>query len=180
MNGQTKFVIEKLKQHNAKKVLNIGFRYNSDLTIRDFVKSSGGEFHALEIWEANCKDMTDRKTVDRVIHGDAQKIAELVEENEYDAIIWLHGPEHIYWDEFLACRDDIERCASKLIIYQAPIGEDEQGALYENPYEEHVQELEPNMFGDIGYTITLHNGGRSHDYDQCIGERTFSAYVEKV
>jgi hypothetical protein len=179
MNGQTKFILDKIKQFNIKKLLNIGFRYDSDCVIRDFIRSVGGEFHVLEIWEPNCDLMVTKRTADKVINGDARNISDLICENEYEAIIWLHGPEHISWGDFINCKNKIENCATKLVIYQAPIGPDEQGEMYNNPYELHVETLYPNMFKDLGYEVMLHDGSNIDHYNQCFGERTFSAFIEK-
>lgn len=179
MNGQTKFVLDKIQEHNAKKILNIGFRDGSDLTIRNFVKNMGGEFHVFEVWEPNCNILAKNNVVDKVICGDARSISTLMQKNEYDVVLWLHGPEHITWDDFLNCREQIDSIASKLIIYQAPIGEHPQDELYGNPFEKHITSLEPKMFFDLGYDVVLHDGSKTGNYAFLSGECTFSAILTK-
>lgn len=179
MNGQTKFVIDKIQQHNIKRVLNIGFRDGSDLTVRNFIKSLGGEFHVLEVWKPNCDVLTKNGVVDKVICEDVRNINNSIKENEYDAVFWLHGPEHITWDDFLNCKERIDSIATKLVIYQAPIGEHPQDELYGNPFEKHVTSLEPEMFLSLGYDIILHNGSGVGSYAFVPTECTFSAILKK-
>ena len=117
MNGQTKFVLDKLKEIKKPRVLNIGFRHDSDMTIRDHVRSLGGTFEVLEAYGPNCQNMINLNSVDQVYELDVRNIEKI--NDSWDAIIWLHGPEHIYWDEFLDVRTEIEQKAKKLINYQA-------------------------------------------------------------
>jgi len=173
INGQTRFVLDELAQEGIKSVLNIGFRYDSDKTVRDSVHSRGGTFSVLEAYGPNCADMRIKNTADTVYEKDVRNIAEL--DAEWDAIIWLHGPEHVYWNEFVEIREEIEKKAKKLVLYQAPIGEYPQDALYGNPYEKHVEALTPEMFWHLGYEIVVHNGKKTHAYDFVEGELTFSA-----
>jgi len=169
MNKQTEFVIKKLSNANIKSVLNIGYRFDSDTTVQKFLESNGKEFYVLEAWKENCDQLIAKKICKKIYCGDCREIDEI--NRNFDAIIWLHGPEHIKWDEFLTTRTKIEAKADKLVIYQAPIGSYPQGAIYNNPFECHVETLYPNMFSELGYDISLHNTG---------GEFTFSAYLEKV
>jgi len=166
MNGQTKFVYDKLSSNNIKTVLNIGFRDDSNKTIMNHCITTGKTWTVLEIWEQNCINMA-AIGID-VINADVRQISKI--QKTYDAIIWLHGPEHILWEEFLVCRKDIEQKANKLVIYQAPIGEYPQEELYGNPYEQHVVSLNSKMFKDLGYQTIDHIEN---------GERTFSAFIEK-
>lgn len=173
INGQTKFVKDALLEADVKSVLNIGFRYDSDLTVRDAVRANGATFSVLEAYGPNCSEMRAKGTADEVFEMDVRNIKDL--KRTYDAIIWLHGPEHIFWEEFLEIREEIEAKANKLVIYQAPIGYSPQGELYENPYEKHVQTLEPHMFEELGYEMVLHDGKTLHEYDFVDGEWTFTA-----
>lgn len=88
-------------------------------------------------------------------------------DQKFDAIIWLHGPEHILWNEFLLIKDDIEKLSNYITIYQAPEGEYPQDDIYGNPYERHVQTLYQSMFAELGY--------ETNNFIQ-YGEKTFSAY----
>ena len=164
MNEQTKFVIEKLNNPEIQTVLNIGYRFDSDTTIQHYIETSGRNFYVLEAWKDNCDQLISKNICKRVYCGDCRYIETI--DRTFDAIIWLHGPEHITWQEFLQCRLSIEKLANKLVIYQTPIGDCPQGELYQNPYEKHVETLQPYMFEQLGYKIFLHNKN---------GEFTFSA-----
>lgn len=166
MNSQTKFVHDKLSPKEIKTVLNIGFRNDSDKTIMNHCIINGKKWTVLEIWKENCINMV-AAGID-VINIDVKDISKI--KNSYDAIIWLHGPEHISWDDFLICRKDIEAKSNKLVIYQAPIGEYPQEDLYGNPYEKHISTLNSKMFSELGYQTIDHIEN---------GERTFSAFIEK-
>ena len=166
MNGQTKIVYDALSSSNIKSVLNIGFRDDSDKTIMNHCLVNKKTWTVLEIWEPNCKTMQDMAM--DVICEDVRNIKNI--NRTFDAIIWLHGPEHITWDQFLKCRHDIESKANKLVIYQAPIGDYPQEELYGNPYENHVSSLTSSMFSELGYLTIDHTEN---------GERTFSAILQK-
>lgn len=174
INGQTKFLLDAIKKYDLKSILNIGFRHDSDPTIRNVIKEKKGTFSVLEVWEPNCKDMIKFNSVDEVICADVRNISDNISK-KYDAVFWLHGPEHIHWNEFLNCREKIESVALKIVVYQSPIGEDPQGSLYGNPYENHVESLVPEQFENLGYNIVLHDGSKVGDYSFLDGERTFSA-----
>jgi hypothetical protein len=166
MNLQTKLIYNELSSKDIKSILNIGFRYDSDKTIMNYCLQNNKQWTILEIFKKNCEEMISRGM--DVICDDVRNIKNL--QRTFDAVIWLHGPEHIEWDEFLNIRHDIESKANKKIIYQAPIGIYEQGELYNNPWEKHVSTLYPTMFYNLGYEVIEHNTN---------GEFTFSAIVRK-
>lgn len=164
MNSQTRFVYDKVVEDpTIKTVLNIGYRHDSDPTIMNYLLSRNKKWTVLEIFQPNvdtmlqygidafCMNVLDIATLDKT----------------YDAIIWLHGPEHITWDQFLNVRHDIEKKANVLTLYQTPLGEYPQGELYDNPYEKHVSSLYPEMFSKLGYDVLDHSP---------YGEPTFSAW----
>lgn len=167
MNEQTKFVYDQLiKNDTIKSILNIGFRFDSDKTIMNQCIKNNKSWTILEIFKPNCDDMF-KNGLD-VICDDVRNIKNI--NKNFDAIIWLHGPEHILWEEFLNIRHDIESKANKLVIYQAPIGLYEQDEMYGNIYEKHVSSLTSNMFSELGYKTINHDKN---------GEMTFSAFLNK-
>jgi hypothetical protein len=168
-NEQTKFVAEKLLGDlGIKSVLNIGYRYDSDHTIRNLLLSNDKTFSVLEAYKPNCDSIYSNKVSNDIHVMDVRNIETLPK--KYDAIIWLHGPEHILWEEFIDLRHKIEAKANKLVIYQAPIGECPQEEIYNNPFERHVATLNADMFANLGYKTVNHDKN---------GEWTFSAYLEK-
>lgn len=167
MNGQTKFIFEKIINNpNIKSILNIGYRHTSDPTIKNACENKGKKFTVLEVFSENCKFM--RYYGIDVIEMNVLDIKKI--DRNFDAIIWLHGPEHISWEDFKVCRKDIESKANHLVIYQAPIGECPQDELYGNIYEKHISTLDSSMFAELGYNTFDHIEN---------GEKTFSAWIEK-
>jgi hypothetical protein len=168
MNEQTKFALDLIKNTQAKSVLNIGYRHDSDDLIQKYCNNNNIEFVVLEIFAQNCENILNIRKLP-CIHGDVRNIKNMQIPN-FDVIQWLHGPEHIYWDEFLTCRLDIEAKANKAVLYQAPIGEYPQDAMYNNIYEKHLTTLLPRMFEELDYEMFLHDKN---------GESTFSALRTK-
>ena len=169
-NEQTKFVAERLLEDpKIKSVLNIGYRFDSDHTIRNLLIGNNKTFSILEAYKPNCEVMENQGISPEIIHMDVRDIDKL--DKKYDAIIWLHGPEHIHWNEFIILRHKIESKANHLIIYQAPIGECPQEEIYNNPYEKHIATLRGDLFTDLGYKVINHDKN---------GEWTFSAFLEKL
>jgi hypothetical protein len=146
----------------ALSVLNVGFRVGSDLTVYDYCKKHGISFDVLEAWEPNCKQLLDRK-ICPIIHADIRRFCI---PKAWDLVIWAHGPEHITLSEFASCRKQIESIGRMGTIYQTPIGDYPQDAIYCNPYEKHVTAFTSQIFNDMGYATFV------HDKD---GESTVSA-----
>lgn len=168
MNKQTRFVINKIKETACRSILNIGYRHDSDTTIQKMCEESGIEWHVLEVWPENCEFLRRNNICDNIYNDDVKNIKSL--NRQFDAVIWLHGPEHISFQDFLLIRKDIENSARKLVIYQAPEGYFHQGELYNNPYERHVETLFERMFSDLHY--------QTNNFCD-FGEPTFSAWIEK-
>lgn len=168
MNNQTKFVIDQISKSQSKSVLNIGYRYDSDRTIQKFCEQNEIEWNVLEIWKENCDFLIKNKICSNVYNEDVKNIKSI--NKKFDCIIWLHGPEHIKFADFLSIREDIESSANKLVIYQAPEGYYYQDDLYNNPFEQHVETLNEKMFSDLNY--------KTNNFCK-FGEPTFSAWIEK-
>lgn len=164
MNNQTQFIYDKvIKDIRVKSILNIGYRWDSDPTIMNYAITNNKTWSVLEVFEQNVEDMRKQN-----IHVYCLNVLEIdnIREN-FDAIIWLHGPEHIVWDQFLNVRGKIEQKSNYITIYQAPIGEYPQDEMYGNIYEKHITTLYPEMFSSLGYETLNH---------EPYGEKTFSAW----
>ena len=117
MNNQTKFVYDRIiKNDKIKSILNIGFRHDSDLTLLNHAYAENKKWKVIEIYKPNVDNMI-KLGIDATCM-DVLNIDQL--EETYDAIIWLHGPEHITWDQFLEVRKKIEAKSNHITIYQAP------------------------------------------------------------
>jgi len=169
MNKQTQFVHDLLiNNENIKSVLNIGYRYDSDQTILHACINNSKTFEVMEIYKPNCEILKNNIKIKEVYNMDIKDIKML--NKKFDAIIWLHGPEHVKWEDFLNFRQDIEDSANHLIIYQAPEGFYPQEDIYGNVYEKHIQILSEKMFKDLGY--------KTNNFIE-FGEATFSAFTIK-
>jgi hypothetical protein len=169
MNKQTQFVHD-LIINNPKinTILNIGYRYDSDQTILNACIANNKAFEVMEIYKPNCDVLKNNLKIKEIYNMDVKEIKSLAK--KFDAIIWLHGPEHVKWEDFLNFRKDIEDAANHLVIYQAPEGFYPQEDIYGNIYEKHVQTLSQKMFKDLGY--------ETNNFIE-FGERTFSAFILK-
>lgn len=168
MNTQIKFIIDSIIKYDIKSVLNVGYRISSDRNIENYCLSNGVEWSVMEVFEPNCRDLRNYGHNYQIYNLDVKDI-ELIE-REWEMILWLHGPEHVIWDSFLMIRKSIELKSKKITIYQAPIGEYPQDAIYGNIYEKHLSTLYPKMFEELGYDIFLHKNEN---------ENTFSAVKKK-
>lgn len=168
MNTQIKFVIDIINNNKdkIKSVLNIGYRIGSDSTIQNFCESNNIKWSVLEAFKPNCEMLINAGAKYEIINGDAKNISYL--NKNFDLIIWLHGPEHVEWNDFLQMRSNIEKKSNFGVIYQAPIGFYPQDEIYGNPYEKHLATLVPEMFETLGYKTKLHKNSN---------ENTFSAFI---
>lgn len=169
MNKQTQFVHDLIINNpDINTILNVGYRYDSDQTILQVCVNNNKIFNVLEIYTPNCEFLKNNSNIKEIYNINVKDIKSL--NKKFDAIIWLHGPEHVQWEDFLVFRKDIEDCANHLVIYQAPEGVYPQEDLYDNVYERHVQTLNEQMFKDLGY--------KTNNFIE-FGEPTFSAFLIK-
>ena len=110
MNGQTRFVIEKLRKWEPRTVLNVGFRRNSRLDIKEARAEIGALFAVLEVFALNCTEILAADPKALVFCMDVRDIT-CARVPLVDVILWLHGPEHIPWEDFLICRQPFELAA---------------------------------------------------------------------
>lgn len=169
MNKQTQFVHDLIINNpNINTILNIGYRYDSDQTILNACVSNNKTFEVMEIYKPNCDVLKNNKKIKEIYNMDIKYIKSL--NKKFDSIIWLHGPEHVNWEDFLIFRKDIEDSANHLVVYQAPEGFYPQEDIYGNIHEKHVQTLSEKMFKDLGY--------KTNNFVE-FSEPTFSAFVIK-
>jgi len=143
-------------------MLNVGYRHNSNSEIYHWCRKHKRDFNILEAHKPNVDWCTKNVEGASVINGDVRDIDTLVEDNKYDFIIWLHGPEHVTWKEFTDVRLTLEKKSRHGVIYQAPLGERPQGNLYGNPFEVHKAVLYPHVFQKLGYAIAIHDTNTEH------------------
>lgn len=109
-----------------------------------------GYVDLLEVWPDNIKGLKGTPPFRKFILGDARAIDECVNQR-YDLIFWWHGPEHIHEHEIFPTVERMKRVCNRHIIFGCPWGIYEQGAVYGNPYEEHMSHLHPEFYQKLGF-----------------------------
>tara|TARA_Y100000590_G_scaffold470044_1_gene661575 strand:+ start:6605 stop:7234 length:630 start_codon:yes stop_codon:yes gene_type:complete len=81
----------------------------------------------------------------------------------FDCILFWHGPEHIEKKTFINKLPNIEKKANKIIIFGMPDGEEIQGAIYGNKFEEHISSWDVKDWEELGYkTIVVNDRTPGH------------------
>ena len=125
-------------------MLYIGARFDAHSWLDIFV-TAGHDVTILEIWKPNVKKLIDYD----VILGDVRT----TELNNYDYVIWWHGPEHIKQDELKSTLDKLEQITNKILAVACPYGLYPQGCHNGNPYETHLSTIYPETLIDLGFEI---------------------------
>ena len=120
----------------------------------DLLHRFGHEITILEIWPENCEHYANSDLVAHVVCGDVRDVDNLeLPHEQYDIVMWWHGPEHVHGDELEAVLAALERRASRAIVLGSPWGYWEQGEYGGNPHEAHVLELHAGDYARLGYTV---------------------------
>lgn len=159
--NREKTVVEILKQvEGIKSFINFGFHNWEDNRRHwwiDICKVNDVDWEIIEIFEQNVINAVNAGCPENKI-----KIGNILETDSYensDCILFWHGPEHIERETFLENIKRIESKATKIIIFGMPYGEEAQGPVYGNKYEEHVSAWYEEDFEKMGYQcIVLHDG----------------------
>jgi len=149
---------EVLAGHCGNTVLQIGARPGKGwLATWDCFCNAGFTQHdILEIWEKNVTKLQEIDTGGSVVLGDVRKIKNIkLPLEQYDWLVWQHGPEHIRNDEFKNILPDLlQRCNIGLLI-GCPNGTCYQDAFNGNPHEEHVMHWQPEDFIKLGFNVVV-------------------------
>jgi hypothetical protein len=162
VNEQIANVIRVLEEFNGTlhRILNIGFRPNSDKTVATWCARHKRTLVHLEAYGPNVQWIRTSKGLGTAVEGDVRRVGEIFEPQSFDFILWLHGPEHVTREEFMKLRPVLEERSAHGVMYQAPIGDRPQGGdLYGNPYEKHLSVLLPIDFERMHYCVDVHNRG---------------------
>jgi hypothetical protein len=110
----------------------------------------------LEIFEPNVEELIkmnqNKRIFDNIQLGNVEKINDYGFEN-FDIIMWWHGPEHIPYEKLEDVIKQLENKANHYVIMGSPFGLCRQGLCYGNKYERHISLLYPNNFEKWGYQI---------------------------
>lgn len=92
----------------------------------------------IEIFDGYCNKFTNREY--KIIKGDVRKIDEVVSKDEFDLILWFHGPEHIKREEMPQTFEKIRQMCSKGFVSICPFGSYyAEDVIIDNIYEKHIQ-----------------------------------------
>jgi hypothetical protein len=138
---------------NIKSLLNVGFHTwnNGNHWWIKICEENNIDWEILEIFEYNVND-----TISKGCPQEKIQLGNILDVNEYsnvDCLLFWHGPEHIEKNTFLNKLPEIEKKANKLIIFGMPLGHEEQGAAYGNPYEIHVSDWLSIDWKNLGYNV---------------------------
>ena len=146
------------KQESITSLLNVGFHDWDDERRHWWIKICDAneiEWKILEIFKPNIDNAIKAGCPqNKLIQGN---ILDTTTYNNFDCILFWHGPEHIEKNVFLDSLPKIEKKTNKLIIFGMPHGEEIQEAVYGNKYEEHVSAWHNNEWNDLGYETIIVN-----------------------
>jgi len=139
---------------NIKTFLNIGFHDWDDKRRHWWInlcKQNNIEWNIMEIFQQNIDDSIEKGCPpDNIFNGNILNVDNY---NNYDCVLFWHGPEHIEKEVFKTNLELIESKANKIIIFGMPLGYEPQGDSYSNPYECHVSEWNEKDWVELGYTV---------------------------
>jgi hypothetical protein len=132
---------------------NVGFHDWQDPRRHWWIKiceANGIEWNIVEVFEPNVKDAISKGCPPQKIFN--LSISEVDTLPNTDCLLFWHGPEHLYKEEFLDVLKKLEQ-KYKVLIFGMPLGEEPQGEAYGNPYEKHVSSWERKEWEELGYTV---------------------------
>jgi hypothetical protein len=140
------------------KLLYVGAKPKKSGRLCQLMRSLAKIYHVtiLEIYTPNVEALNNHKRKGRhfheVIEGDVRETKDIFDKDEFDHVIWWHGPEHVTLDELPQALSDLEYVTKKSVNTACPWGISKQGAVYGNEYEIHQQPMYPKYFLDCGYS----------------------------
>lgn len=155
------YTVQKALQHlELQSVLNVGIGDKVSCRLwNGFFQSIFGSsyFTNIDIVQANVN--AARATKDPLAANaflcDVRNADETFSENAFDLILWSHGPEHVYREDWPAAFAKLEAIASRAVILQCPWGSGYDGDKYH--LSKSVQRDEFERFGYRVLTCGIHN-----------------------
>ena len=121
------------------------FRYGRDLQMTRFFRCP---IDIVEVWPENVKQLKEAKHIRKVFQSD---IRDFMPPLSYEVTMFWHGPEHLEKDELVPLILKMAQYTTKYIVFATPFGVYEQGAEYNNPYEEHKTHWTLEDFQEMGF-----------------------------
>ena len=123
-------------------------------TALGLLQQAGHEVKVLEAWPANAEWVQQSGLADTVVLGDLRELDSLPLGDNYDVIIWFHGPEHVEEEEFIPILNTLEQRGT-VVVLGAPWGKTPQQPGVQ-PFERHLSGHWPEDWKQLGYaTDTL-------------------------
>jgi len=124
--------------------------------VRRFLKA-GYKVDILEVWPPNVEfirewNAANGEPLREIIEGD---VRELSAKEEYDVVMFWHGPEHVPKEDLKKVLDSMVVASKEIAVIGCPLGEYVQGDYQGNPYEEHLIYCQPDDFISLGWK-TIH------------------------
>jgi hypothetical protein len=136
---------------NSTNILMVGWRFDSDATFVKHLLDCGKNVTIVEIFPKN------HATIPEGVTGILADIRDYEVDKNYDLFLWQHGPEHIHAHEVTKLLNRIQS-KFKYIILEAPNGQNAQGVMYDNPYEEHISTWGTEDFINLGLEYITYAG----------------------
>lgn len=160
-------VCDILKKIEFKTFLNIGFHDWQDIRKHwwiEICKTNNIDWKIVEVFKSNVDDTISKGCPkDRIIHGNIKDVEELPES---DCIMFWHGPEHLYKQEFLDILPKLEE-KYKILIFGMPWGEEPQGEAYGNPHEKHISAWDILEWKQLGYEVITVKDNKKYPHITC-------------
>ncbi len=90
-----------------------------------------------------------------LIEGNVFHICDLVKDRKWDLIMWCHGPGHVYLNQLESILEDLKKVCNQGILLCCPWGQNIQGSMYGNSFEEHKSTLDEKIFVNHGYDVQV-------------------------
>ena len=156
MSQQHNIVIEYLSQWGPRSVLNIGLRPSSNLDVYHWCETNRVLHCTVEIHKPNQQFILDER-LGFLIAGDIVEIAKKLP--RFDAVVWLHGPEHLTLDHLSNTLAYLEASAIKGLLFQMPEQPEYTPFLHGNPWERHLSNPDRAFWSHGGYTYDASAAG---------------------
>ena len=136
---------------NYKTLLYIGARYFKDITpqMTDLFKEKNYKIDVVEAFYKNCIELQPLG-FNKIINADILKV---ILSQKYDVSMFWHGIEHIEREQLSELIEKLKKVTKKYIIFACPYGKYEQGAEYENEFENHVTHWQPEDLIRMGLSV---------------------------
>lgn len=137
------------------RILYVGANRHAPPTYVDALREAGCEIHLLEAYHENAMyyEFEDTERFDSVTEGDVRDLTSPFD--DFDAILWWHGPEHLQANEWPGVLANLETLAP-LVVVGCPWGQWAQTETEGNAFEEHLCSVYPADLEACGYyTMTL-------------------------